>query len=69
MVKIKIICPKCKSVNTMDNFCVIKNVMHERCSKCGFIQEMSLNRCLKNEEPIHKIVPKIKAHGSYYELL
>ena len=67
MIHIKIICPLCKSVNTMEDFGIIKMVMHERCSKCGLIQEMSLDRYLK--EPIDKIVLKLKVHGKYYELL
>jgi len=51
----------------MEDFGIIKMVMHERCSKCGLIQEMSLDRYLK--EPIDKIVLKLKVHGKYYELL
>jgi hypothetical protein len=66
VINIKVICPKCKSVNTMENFCVFKMVMHERCSECGFIQEMSLDRCL--EESIDIIVPKIKVYRKYFEL-
>ena len=48
MNEIKVICPKCRAVNTMENFGYIHNVMHEKCTKCGLIQEMSLVRCLKS---------------------
>ena len=47
MNEIKVICPKCRAVNTMKDFACIHHVMHERCTKCGHIQEMSLVRCLK----------------------
>lgn len=50
MVNIKVRCPKCGAINTMDDFRVINNVMHERCRKCGYLQEMSLVRCLKKKE-------------------
>ena len=67
--KVGIICPKCKSVNTMEDFCVIKHVMHEKCSKCGFIQKMSIDRCLKDEVPIHNIVPNQNTYNRCYKLL
>jgi len=47
MDEIKVICPRCRAVNTIEDFWVIHNVMHEKCTKCGYIQEMSLVRCLK----------------------
>jgi len=47
MNEIKVICPECRGINTMEDFCVINNVMHEICTKCDYIQEMSLVRCLK----------------------
>ncbi len=47
MLKIRIKCPQCGSINTMEDFCVVNHVMHERCSNCGHIKEMSLIRCLK----------------------
>ena len=47
MNEIKVICPKCRAVNAMEDFGIIHNVMHEQCTKCGYIQEMSLARCLK----------------------
>jgi len=47
MNEIKVICPKCRGINTMDDFCIIHNVMHEKCTKCGHIPEISLDRCLK----------------------
>ena len=34
----------------MEDFCVINNVMHEKCKNCGYLQEMSLVRCLKKRE-------------------
>jgi len=43
----KVICPKCGGINTMEDFCCIRKVMHEICTKCGHIQKMSLVRCLK----------------------
>ena len=48
--EIRVICPKCGAVNTMEDFACIHHVMHERCVKCGHIQEMSLVRCLKIAE-------------------
>ena len=50
MSKIKVICPKCGSSNTMEDFFVINKVMHEKCRKCGLIQEMSLLRCIREPE-------------------
>ena len=50
MNEIKVICPKCRGINTMENFCVINKIMHEKCTKCGHIEEMSLVRCLKVDE-------------------
>jgi len=47
MNEIKVICSGCRGINIMEDFWVIKNVMHEICTKCGYIQEMSLVRCLK----------------------
>ena len=47
MNEIKVICPNCKGINTMEDFGCILNVMHEKCTKCGHMQEMSLVRCLK----------------------
>ena len=47
MNEIKVICPKCRGINTVVYFGCIHNVMHEKCTKCGYIQEMSLVRCLK----------------------
>jgi hypothetical protein len=50
MNQIKVICPKCRAVNTMEDYACIHHVMHERCTKCGHVQEMSLVRCLKIDE-------------------
>jgi hypothetical protein len=50
MKEIKVIYPKCRAVNTMEDFGCIHHVMHERCTKCGHIQKMSLVRCLKIDE-------------------
>jgi len=47
MNEIKVICPKCKGINTMEDFGIIHKVMHEKCTKCGHIQGMSVVRCLK----------------------
>ena len=47
MNEVKVICPKCRAVNAMEDFACIHHVMHERCTKCGHIQEMSLVRYLK----------------------
>ena len=52
MLTIRVKCPRCKSINKMEDYCIVNNVMHERCSKCGHIQEMSLIRCLKKPEKI-----------------
>ena len=49
-IEIRVICPKCGAVNTMEDFTCIHHVMHERCVKCGHIQEMSLIRCIKIDE-------------------
>lgn len=53
MSKIQIKCPKCGAFNTMIDYHVIKNVMNEKCSKCGHVQQMSLIRCLKSPETIY----------------
>ena len=50
MNEIKVICPKCGAVNTMGDFARIHHVMHERCAKCGHVQEISLVRCLKIDD-------------------
>ena len=50
MKKIIIRCPGCNAIDTMEDFCVINKVMHERCRNCGYLQEMSLVRCLKKKE-------------------
>jgi Zn ribbon nucleic-acid-binding protein len=50
MKNIIIRCPGCGEINTMEDFCVINNVMHERCRKCGYLQEMSLVRCFKKKQ-------------------
>ena len=48
MTKMKVRCPICGAVDTMIDIGCIKNVMHEKCTKCGHIQEMSLARCLRD---------------------
>ena len=50
--KIRVKCPKCGAINSMEDFCIIDNVMHEKCRNCGYFQEMSLVRCLKKKEQI-----------------
>ena len=47
---IEVVCPKCGAVNTMEDIGCIHKVMHEKCTKCGYTQEMSLVRCLKGKE-------------------
>jgi len=54
MIKSLVKCPKCGAINTMEDFCVINNVMHERCINCGYLQEMSLVRCLKRKNGTYK---------------
>lgn len=48
-VEIRVICSKCGAVNSMEDFACIHHIMHERCVKCGHIQEISLDRCLKRD--------------------
>ncbi len=50
MNEIKVICPKCEAVNTMEDFAHIHHIMHKRCAKCGHIQKMSLVGCLKIDD-------------------
>ena len=35
MNEIKVICPKCRGINTVVDFGLIHHVMHEKCTKCG----------------------------------
>ena len=55
MDDIDVICPECGAVNSMEDFAVIKKVMHEKCTNCGHTQEMSLVRCLKKKEDVSNV--------------
>ena len=50
MDNIDVVCPECGAVNSMEDFAVIKKVMHEKCTNCGHTQELPLVRCLKRME-------------------
>jgi hypothetical protein len=66
MWKIKVICPKCRAVNTMEDFAYVHHVMHERCTKCDHIQPMSLVRCLKIDKHEKKMTNNVRYKG--YEI-